>query len=144
MAYATGKLKVLPAVNMTPVMAVRMRQVQISAIMRVSLSPVLDDLPFIGGISLSLMSQPYIDFDLRYALSDCSYQEGSSIPIQELHTSSPSLHADADLCMWCNAGWWQALISCLCRRCHLSYRPALWKCSQTTCSGEPSPLGASC
>lgn len=63
-----GKLKVLPAVNMTPVMAVRMRQVQISAIMRVSLSPVLDDLPFIGGISLSLMAQPYIDFDLRSRL----------------------------------------------------------------------------
>ncbi|CAL8462063.1 g1594 [Coccomyxa elongata] len=64
-AVKIGKLKVLPAVNMTPVMAVRMRQVQISAIMRVSLSPVLDDLPFIGGISLSLMAQPYIDFDLR-------------------------------------------------------------------------------
>lgn len=63
--HCEGKLKVLPAVNMTPVMAVRMRQVQISAIMRVSLSPVLDDLPFIGGISLSLMAQPYIDFDLR-------------------------------------------------------------------------------
>ena len=60
-----GKLKVLPAVNMTPVMAVRMRTVQISTIMRVSLAPVLDDLPFVGGIALSLMAQPFIDFDLR-------------------------------------------------------------------------------
>ncbi len=55
----------LPAVNMTPVMAVRMRTVQISTIMRVSLAPVLDDLPFVGGIALSLMAQPFIDFDLR-------------------------------------------------------------------------------
>ena len=57
----------LPAVNMTPVMAVRVRTVQMSAIMRVSLSPVLDDLPFIGGIALSFMTQPYLDFDLRCA-----------------------------------------------------------------------------
>lgn len=57
----------LPAVNMTPVMAVRVRTVQMSAIMRVSLSPVLDDLPFIGGVALSFMTQPYLDFDLRCA-----------------------------------------------------------------------------
>lgn len=57
----------LPTVNMTPVMAVRVRTVQMSAIMRVSLSPVLDDLPFIGGIALSFMTQPYLDFDLRFA-----------------------------------------------------------------------------
>jgi len=61
-----GKLKVLPAVNMTPVMAVRVRTVQMSAVLRVSLSPVLDDLPFIGGVALSFMTQPYLDFDLRY------------------------------------------------------------------------------
>ncbi len=51
---------------MTPVMAVRMRTVQISTILRVCLAPVLDDLPFVGGISLSLMAQPFIDFDLRH------------------------------------------------------------------------------
>ena len=62
---AAGKLKVLPSVNMTPVMAVRVRTVQMSAILRVNLSPVLDDLPFIGGIALSFMTQPYLDFDLR-------------------------------------------------------------------------------
>ena len=56
----------LPAVNMTPVMAVRVRTVQMSAVLRVSLSPVLDDLPFIGGVALSFMTQPYLDFDLRY------------------------------------------------------------------------------
>ncbi len=92
-----GKLKVLPAVNMTPVMAVRMRQVQISAIMRVSLSPVLDDLPFIGGISLSLMAQPYIDFDLRHwaappvsvvLLRALTWLLGSLI-IQEMHIQMP-------------------------------------------------------
>ncbi len=60
-----GKLKVLPAVNMTPVMAVRVRTVQMSAVLRVTMSPVLDDLPFIGGVALSFMTQPYLDFDLR-------------------------------------------------------------------------------
>ncbi|CAK0771570.1 hypothetical protein CVIRNUC_003873 [Coccomyxa viridis] len=64
-AVRIGKLKVLPSVNMTPVMAVRVRTVQMSAILRVNLSPVLDDLPFIGGIALSFMTQPYLDFDLR-------------------------------------------------------------------------------
>ena len=55
----------LPAVNMTPVMAVRVRTVQMSAVLRVTMSPVLDDLPFIGGVALSFMTQPYLDFDLR-------------------------------------------------------------------------------
>lgn len=59
----------LPAVNMTPVMAVRVRTVQMSAVLRVTLSPVLDDLPFIGGVALSFMTQPYLDFDLRYCPS---------------------------------------------------------------------------
>ncbi len=74
-----GKLKVLPAVNMTPVMAVRVRTVQMSAVLRVTMSPVLDDLPFIGGVALSFITQPYLDFDLRYihltdvlALAHCS------------------------------------------------------------------------
>ena len=33
---------------------------------RVSLAPVLPDLPFIGGIGLSILNEPYLDFDLRY------------------------------------------------------------------------------
>lgn len=79
---------------MTPVMAVRMRQVQISAILRVSLSPVLDDLPFIGGISLSLMAQPCIDFDLRQGLpQDHVHTPASS---QELRMMSQIL-ADLSL-----------------------------------------------
>ncbi|CAL5228044.1 g11108 [Coccomyxa viridis] len=64
-AVKIGKLKVLPAVNMTPVMAVRVRTVQMSAVLRVTMSPVLDDLPFIGGVALSFITQPYLDFDLR-------------------------------------------------------------------------------
>lgn len=39
--------------------------IQISAILRVSLAPVLPDLPFVGAVSLSLMTPPYLDFDLR-------------------------------------------------------------------------------
>ena len=33
--------------------------------MRVSLAPVLQDLPFVGAISLSILNEPYLDFDLR-------------------------------------------------------------------------------
>ena len=33
---------------------------------RVSLAPVLPDLPFIGGIGLSILNEPYLDFDLRF------------------------------------------------------------------------------
>ena len=39
--------------------------VQVACAMRVSLAPVLSDLPFIGGISLSILNEPYLDFDLR-------------------------------------------------------------------------------
>ena len=63
-----GKLKVLPAVDITPTMTCRVRMIQVSAILRVSLAPVLPDLPFVGAVSLSLMTPPYLDFDLRRAL----------------------------------------------------------------------------
>ena len=63
-----GKLKVLPAVDITPTMTCRVRMIQVSAILRVSLAPVLPDLPFVGAVSLSLMTPPYLDFDLRCAL----------------------------------------------------------------------------
>lgn len=62
---ALGKLKVLPAVDITPTMTCQVRMIQISAILRVSLAPVLPDLPFVGAVSLSLMTPPYLDFDLR-------------------------------------------------------------------------------
>ena len=60
-----GKLKVLPAMDITPTMTCPVRMIQISAILRVSLAPVLPDLPFVGAVSLSLMTPPYLDFDLR-------------------------------------------------------------------------------
>ena len=64
-ACSAGKLKVLPAVDITPTMTCQVRMIQISAILRVSLAPVLPDLPFVGAVSLSLMTPPYLDFDLR-------------------------------------------------------------------------------
>ncbi len=57
----------LPAVDITPTMTCRVRMIQVSAILRVSLAPVLPDLPFVGAVSLSLMTPPYLDFDLRCA-----------------------------------------------------------------------------
>ncbi|KAK9806549.1 hypothetical protein WJX73_010111 [Symbiochloris irregularis] len=64
-AVKIGKLRVLPAVDMTPVMNAQLHTVQIACVLRVSLAPVLDDLPFIGGVGLSILDQPYLDFDLR-------------------------------------------------------------------------------
>ena len=78
----------LPTVNMTPVMAVRVRTVQMSAILRVNLSPVLDDLPFIGGIALSFMTQPYLDFDLRFRLA----QPLRSAPMRHARSCCPCLY----------------------------------------------------
>ena len=53
---------------MTPVMNAQLHTFQIACVLRVSLAPVLDDLPFIGGIGLSILDQPYLDFDLRSGL----------------------------------------------------------------------------
>ena len=41
---------------------------QVACAMRVSLAPVLPDLPFIGSLSLSILNEPYLDFDLRHIL----------------------------------------------------------------------------
>ena len=94
-----GKLKVLPSVNMTPVMAVRVRTVQMSAILRVNLSPVLDDLPFIGGIALSFMTQPYLDFDLRYCCCMPTALQHDAMPGAAACSSTPCL----ECWMYCDA-----------------------------------------
>lgn len=52
---------------MTPVMNAQLHTVQIACVLRVSLAPVLDDLPFVGAVGLSILDQPYLDFDLRHA-----------------------------------------------------------------------------
>ena len=60
-----GRLRVLPEVDMTPVMNAQLHAVHIACVLRVTLAPVLDDLPFVGGVGLSILDQPYLDFDLR-------------------------------------------------------------------------------
>ena len=103
----------LPAVNMTPVMAVRVRTVQMSAVLRVSLSPVLDDLPFIGGVALSFMTPPYLDFDLRYCPP---YQCASLLPLGwKQHNCNASClyasYAPCDVRSKFQSGFWRALSS---------------------------------
>lgn len=60
-----GKLKVFPQVDMTPVMNAQLHAVHIACVLRVTLAPILDDLPFVGAVGLSILDQPYLDFDLR-------------------------------------------------------------------------------
>ena len=52
-------------VDVTPVMNAQLHAVQIACVLRVTLAPILDDLPFVGAIGLSILDQPYLDFDLR-------------------------------------------------------------------------------
>ena len=60
-----GKLKVLPRLNFTPAMVVAVKTLHMAAIVRVTLSPVLHDAPFVGGFSFCFLDMPYLDFDLR-------------------------------------------------------------------------------
>lgn len=66
MLYGAGKVRLLPEVDVTPVMNAQLHQVQMACVLRVSLAPVLDDLPFVGAVGLSILDQPYLDFDLRF------------------------------------------------------------------------------
>lgn len=52
---------------MTPEMHIRLQTIQFSGLMRLALEPLLPDLPFIGGCSISFLSMPELDFDIRYA-----------------------------------------------------------------------------
>ncbi len=61
----TGKLKVLPQLNFTPAMVVAVKTLHLAAIVRLTLSPVLHDAPFVGGLSFCFLDMPYLDFDLR-------------------------------------------------------------------------------
>jgi len=38
---------------------------QVSGMLRVVLSPIEEELPFVTGITLSLLERPYLDFDVR-------------------------------------------------------------------------------
>lgn len=35
--------------------------------LRVVLSPIEEELPFLTGVNLSLLERPYLDFDVRWA-----------------------------------------------------------------------------
>ena len=56
----------LPRLNFTPAMVVAVKTLHMAAIVRVTLSPVLHDAPFVGGFSFCFLDMPYLDFDLRY------------------------------------------------------------------------------
>ncbi len=60
-----GTLKVLPRLNFTPAMVVAVNTLHMAAILRVTLSPVLHDAPFVGAFSFCFLDMPYLDFDLR-------------------------------------------------------------------------------
>lgn len=39
--------------------------VQVAGMLRVVLSPIEEELPFVTGVTLSLLERPYLDFDVR-------------------------------------------------------------------------------
>ena len=55
----------LPRLNFTPAMVVAVKTLHLAAIVRLTLSPVLHDAPFVGGFSFCFLDMPYLDFDLR-------------------------------------------------------------------------------
>ncbi|KAK9843062.1 hypothetical protein WJX74_006435 [Apatococcus lobatus] len=55
----------LRRLDMTPEMHIRLQTIQFSGLMRLALEPLLPDLPFIGGCSISFLSMPKLDFDIR-------------------------------------------------------------------------------
>ena len=66
---------------------------QVACAIRVSLAPVLPDLPFIGGIGLSILNEPYLDFDLRcWHASNASqakaYMQAVSLPYVDTDTDT--------------------------------------------------------
>lgn len=38
---------------------------QVAGMLRVVLSPIEEELPFVTGVTLSLLERPYLDFDVR-------------------------------------------------------------------------------
>ena len=38
---------------------------QIAGVLRVILSPIEEELPFLTGVTLALLDRPYLDFDIR-------------------------------------------------------------------------------
>lgn len=57
----------MPELNFTPTMVVALNTLHMSAVVRVTLSPVLHDAPFVGSVSFCFLDMPYLDFDLRSA-----------------------------------------------------------------------------
>ena len=74
----------VPELNFTPAMVVALNTLHMSAVVRVTLSPVLHDAPFVGSVSFCFLDMPYLDFDLRSAAAG-AHEQGLS------HRGQPSL-----------------------------------------------------
>lgn len=44
---------------------------QVAGMLRLVLSPIEEELPFLTGLTLSLLDRPYLDFDIRWAARAC-------------------------------------------------------------------------
>lgn len=55
----------IPEIDMTPTMTVRVSCIQAAVNLRLGLGPLLDDLPVLGGVYFSVLDEPVIDFDVR-------------------------------------------------------------------------------
>eukprot|EP00884_Botryococcus_braunii_P021715 jgi/Botrbrau1/8227/Bobra.0392s0023.1 len=64
-AVRIGNLKLVPEIDMTPTMTVRISSIQVAVDLRLCLGPVLEDLPLLKGMSVSVLDEPTIDFDVR-------------------------------------------------------------------------------
>eukprot|EP00208_Stichococcus_sp_RCC1054_P005462 CAMPEP_0206148526 /NCGR_PEP_ID=MMETSP1473-20131121/36862_1 /ASSEMBLY_ACC=CAM_ASM_001109 /TAXON_ID=1461547 /ORGANISM="Stichococcus sp, Strain RCC1054" /LENGTH=511 /DNA_ID=CAMNT_0053545887 /DNA_START=207 /DNA_END=1739 /DNA_ORIENTATION=- len=61
-------LKVLPktkGIDLTPEMHVAFNTLHVAGMLRVTLTPIVQDIPFVGGVSLSWLEMPMVDFDVR-------------------------------------------------------------------------------
>ena len=47
-----------------PLISFSLRDIYVHGTVRVTLSPLLNDLPLVGGVDLALVSDPRVDFDL--------------------------------------------------------------------------------
>ncbi|KAL4437443.1 hypothetical protein ABPG75_004582 [Micractinium tetrahymenae] len=60
-----GEPDVVMQLSGIPGTAVAVRTCQVSGMLRIVLSPIEEELPFVTGITLSLLDRPYLDFDIR-------------------------------------------------------------------------------
>jgi Ca2+-dependent lipid-binding protein len=58
-------MKLMPEINMTPSMTVCISCIQVALNLRLVLGPVLEELPLLKGLSVSVLDEPIIEFDVR-------------------------------------------------------------------------------